>query len=331
MKYNIVFSIPIHHRLEVVVDQILNFMHFNPNCAIVLHISQSFDFNNSGITYEQFKKIVQSEGNVYINPKRVRTGFYDIIQAHLLNFKYINEIVDFHLFSMCASNELFINEGLYDHIKKYTYGVEFLEIKDNKRWFVNIPALDDKDLNEMLKEAGGTQIIGSHIEGSFYERSLFNKICNFIINYYDYSKMEVKYAREEVYFSTLALALQKQDSSIKVFNPGLFTYVPWYRIGPFQIFISDIKYYRSNKQYFAVKRIDRTLNNYVRSYIRQTSGYESRLIECIDGIEKYSKLSFYTYDVIAKIKVFYDWLINHIKKNLLKIGIVNKLNDKYNH
>ena len=40
MKYAVAFSIPAHEKFEVIVDQITNINHFNPNCAIVLHISK---------------------------------------------------------------------------------------------------------------------------------------------------------------------------------------------------------------------------------------------------------------------------------------------------
>ena len=108
MKYNIVFSIPIHEKLEVVIDQIINFFYFNQNCAIVFHISQGFNYKQSGLSLEEFKERIAQIGNVYINPESVRTGRDDIIQAHLSNFKFVYSFLEFDFFSLCASNELLL-------------------------------------------------------------------------------------------------------------------------------------------------------------------------------------------------------------------------------
>ncbi|WP_295095950.1 hypothetical protein, partial [Ruminococcus sp.] len=128
MKYNIVFSIPIHEKFEVVLDQIINFFHFNPDCAIVYHISQGFNYKTSQLSKEEFVKAIDIIGNVYINPESVRTGGADIIQAHLSNFKYIASVVDFVFFSMCSSNELFIKAGLTGFVNDHDCGIEFLDV-----------------------------------------------------------------------------------------------------------------------------------------------------------------------------------------------------------
>ena len=86
MKYKIVFSIPIHEKFEVVLDQTLNYLTLNADCAIVYHISQGFDEKNSKISRLEFESIISQYNGVYINPTSVRTGFGDIIQAHIINY-----------------------------------------------------------------------------------------------------------------------------------------------------------------------------------------------------------------------------------------------------
>lgn len=60
--YNLMFSIPIHEKLECVIDQILNIRSLNPNSAIVLHISENFNYHNSLISREKFERITEELG-----------------------------------------------------------------------------------------------------------------------------------------------------------------------------------------------------------------------------------------------------------------------------
>ena len=113
MKYNIIFSIPIHEKLEVVLDQVYNFKCFNPKSAIVFHISKGFNYQDSHITKSRFEEEIKQIGDVYINPESVRTGFADIIQAHISNFKYISSILDFDYFSLLLLHKLFDYEFLH--------------------------------------------------------------------------------------------------------------------------------------------------------------------------------------------------------------------------
>ena len=57
--YNLLFSIPIHERLEVVIDQILNYKCCNPDCAIVFHFSQGYKDSSSFLTKERFRQITE--------------------------------------------------------------------------------------------------------------------------------------------------------------------------------------------------------------------------------------------------------------------------------
>lgn len=111
------------------IDQILNFTTLNPGCGIVLHMSQGFDWRKSELGSEEFDEIIKDFPNVFINTESVRTGAYDIIQAHISNYKYVRSIVDFEFYCMCASNELFIKPGLYEHIKEYDCGVDYNDVK----------------------------------------------------------------------------------------------------------------------------------------------------------------------------------------------------------
>lgn len=275
-NFQIVFSVPVHEKWDVVLDLVLNFKYLNPKSAIVLHVSEGFNEKESPMKREEFERIINEIGGVFINPESVRTGYSDIIQAHLSNFRFISNRSDFHFFSMCASNELFVKPGLYEHIKDYDCGADLFDPKDRPIWVVGHYASDDVDLKRMIEESGGCKIIASHIEGSFYSKSIFKKIVDIIEHHYDYKKMKIAYPREEIYFSTILEGLRNNTTNIKVQNPGLFTFVHWaFGYNRMKISISDLKKCQAiDSQYYTVKRVDRSIDSHIRAYLRKQHGYD---------------------------------------------------------
>ena len=275
---DLMFSIPVHEKPEVIIDQIINFQYYNPDCGIVLHISDKFDFSKESMSRDRFKRIINELGNVFINPETVRTGRSDIIQAHISNFRYADKVADFEKFCLCASNELFVKEGLADHVKPYDCGLERIRLAKygdtdfSKEYYYTFRTVGDTALKGILDENHAEDIYFSHVEGVFFNRSLFSKMIDVIEKHYDYKSVEIKYPREEVYFASYIWNLRDIDG-LKVLNEGTFTYVPWDRVG-YMIWTEDVKKLQnqySNK--FSVKRVDRILNTYMRKYIRKNSGY----------------------------------------------------------
>lgn len=278
MKYNIVFSIPIHEKFEVVVDQVLNFFCFNPNCAIVFHISQGFNYKGSSISKERFIDIINGIGNVYLNPESVRTGLGDIIQAHISNYNFIKNIADFKYFSMCASNELFVKPGLYEYINKFDCGVKLLDIDQHKfnDWTPGIKAKEDEVLTNYLKNKGIDKIYGSHIEGSYYKKDLFDEIVNEIAGFYDYKTMSNAYPREEIYFSSVLWMIMLKKHDVKINSGGVFSYTRWNGFTNYKIWIWDINRLKNRDNLFSVKRVDRSIDARFREYARIRFGYKSK-------------------------------------------------------
>ena len=315
--YNIVFSIPIHERLEVVVDQSINFLHYNPNCAIIFHVSPSSDFvENSYLSYNDFANIIKDIGNIYINPNQVRTGFSDIIQAHISNYEYVKDILDFSHFCLCASNELFIRDGLYNSIKNYDCGFETKHLM-NTNWICKNETLSDIELQNYLKSLSCKDILYSHVEGSFYNKELFGDICKMILSFYDYKKMKVAYPREEIYFATIANIICKKSKTInKIKENYLFTYIPWHHAyGKIDARIYEINNCLKGTKYYSVKRVGRSLNDVVRSYIRNKSNLNEIVSKYIDGvcIKSNWHLCFLNYCNVINV------LINNIVLSLKKI------------
>lgn len=269
--YNFIFSIPIHEHFEVVLDQVINIKHYNPNCAIVFHISQVFDYKNSLMTREEFDSCIQKIGDVYVNPQSLRTGFADIIQAHISNFEYVKTVADFHFFAMMSSNELFVREGLFEKVKTYDCGANVDPL--NPKATAKTPqAIADNILTKIVSQFPNGEKRGSQIEGTFYRKELFATICRVITEAYDYREMKLAYPREEIYFSTVLYCLMQQDSTVKRLDDCKFTLMQWNHA--LRVFISDVRRIRnSNTNFYSLKRIDRTLDDFVRKYIMITGGY----------------------------------------------------------
>lgn len=312
-----VFSVPVHERWDVVLDLVLNFRYLNPSSAIVLHVSEGFNEKESPMKRERFEKIINEIGGVFINPESVRTGYSDIIQAHLSNFKYISSQSDFHFFSLCASNELFVKPGLYEHIKEYDCGVDLFDPKDRPIWVVGHYASDDVDLKRMIEESGGSKIIASHIEGSYYSKPLFKEIVDIIEHHYDYREMKTAYPREEIYFSTILDGLLNKFTNIKVQNPGLFTFVHWaFGYTRMKICVTDLKKCQAiESQYYSVKRVDRSIDSHIRAYLRKQYGYDKT--PYYSSI-RYKNLS-YPRIFIIDTKNIINWILSDSKNKLVSI------------
>ena len=326
-NYNIVFSIPIHEKFEVVVDQILNFFHFNPGCAIVFHISQGFSYNKSFITKNDFVDIINEIGDVFINPESVRTGYCDIIQAHLSNFNYIKSVVDFDFFSMCASNEMFIKPGLYDSVKDYDCGLEFMDINQNKyfNWYTGIQALKDEDLLRYIGIEGLDRFYGSHIEGSYYKKDLFGKIVDIIESFYDYKKMSYVYPREEIYFSTVTKALELKGEVMRIKENGLFSWSRWNSFMALKVWCWDVYKQQNNPLTFSVKRVDRSKDANLRIFLRKKTGLYNDVVKYINSLKTKDYLSIFCSDSF-----------DFFKESVLMLGrrvqyIIEKAQGLYKH
>lgn len=71
---NNMISVPVHERAEVVIDQICNYKFFCPDCEIVLHISNGFNWKDSLIKEEDFLSVLGEFENVFVNPTRLNTA-----------------------------------------------------------------------------------------------------------------------------------------------------------------------------------------------------------------------------------------------------------------
>ena len=309
---NIIFSIPIHQRFEVVLDQIYNFRHFNPNCGIVFHLSQGFDEAGSALSKDEFLSIVEKIGNVYINPTSVRTGFADIIQAHISNFEYVKDCVDFDFFAVCASNEAFVRSGLYDYIRDFDCGFSSCPIKKASDWRFGDWLFQDEKLLSYVNNTEAKILNFTKPEGQYYKKNLFLDICTKIKGFYDYNVMPFAYPREEVYFSTIACNMNAAQQSLKIGD--IFTYSAYHFA-----FLWDVSRIECNRvssgryPFFSVKRVDRSINDNIRIYLREKFGYVGKLRSVLPSRIKLKKLNVVQIDFMS-LKKNVKQLCNNWKK-----------------
>lgn len=319
--YKIVFSIPVHERLEVVIDQLVNIKRFNPDCGIVIHISPSLS-DSGTLSFEQFIELTTRIRDVYINPERVRTGNYDIIQAHLSNFSYISKTVEFEYFALCSSNELFIKGGLYQHISPYDCLVWKKEEKDYPNWKHFKAAKRDIALRRIMDDLGCSTIVGSQVEGSVYRKELFERIYTKISKRFDHKDIDEKYAREEVYFSTVFWALDKKETEHYNVCKDVFTWCPWNRSYTMNVLIRELRRIKeTDNKFFSVKRVDRDIHNHIRSVMRQDAqylDYENSIFSGLLSLKEETALKLYIEEFRFEINAHLG-LIHKLMRHVTKI------------
>lgn len=273
--YNILFSIPVHEKTEVVLDQIVNIQHFNPKCCIVLHISRGFDYASEYLNEASFFHVLEKMDDVLINPNRLRSGLEDIIQCHISNFRYAFEHVDFDYIMFSASNELFFKFGLWNDIKNYDCGPSRRSIiREGTEWAQGRRALEDNGFKDAINSMGISQIFEGQFEGSYMKRDMMHKLSDIIESFYDYQNMTIKYAREEVFFHTFIAALYP-DVCIRNDNT---TYMNWGN--NLRVSVADVmNLVRYDNHYFSLKRVPRNINDEVRTFIRDYVGKYSKELD----------------------------------------------------
>lgn len=316
-KYRIMFSIPVHERPDVIIDQIENINHYNPHCAVVLHISKAFNDKRSHITIKKFREIIAEKDNVFINPIQLETTYGNIVHTHISNFYHSISISDFDYFALLSSNELFVRSGMSDTISNYECGFNYQNITELKNvWPHALNALSDPTVEKIANHFGFTKqdAVRSQIEGTFYRKGLFEQICNIIEEYYDISKIpENIYPREEVYYQETAYFLleDKRDILQAYITHNARDNASW------TVYKSIIdKVSNGNSKEYSVKRIERDINNPSRAYIREKGlGYYNEVNELVPNVDRYNKAAHIIYDY----KMHSYNFIAIMKKNIKKI------------
>jgi len=295
----IVFSILVHEKLEIVLDQINNFKKFNPESVIVIHLSKSFRSQiNSQICDLEIIR------NVYINPISLDTGIGDNSQlfGHIENIRYVlKKSFYFDYVSLHASNDMFVRTGLDLYMRNFEVGSTNFQITKKKDWIQGKSAINDRVLQRILKDNSKSveDLRGSQVEGLFMNKDIVIKVIDVFDNYNISSNVTLLgelmrrlfrsryirkiiiffnsslfYAKEEVYFATIMNLFAH-----KFGQP--YVYVNW--VKNLNIDVEDIIAIRnsdwsffyhklnensnSKRVFYAVKRVQRDVNDPIRQYI----------------------------------------------------------------
>ena len=197
---DLLFSIPVHEKQDIINNQIENILNYNLNSNIILHINKSFkNFNENLTKYD----------NVYINSKNFNYIYSKgLLWIHINNFLEAMRInVNFKYFVMISSNEMFIRNGLNLYIEKYKNGLQIEEFNIDKDWHnFNKKIEEDPKMLFMLEELNLTKIYGGQAEGQFYEKKVFNKIVEIYLKFYGTNELN-NFETEEILCQTIFKSL----------------------------------------------------------------------------------------------------------------------------
>ena len=310
----LLFSLPVHEKPQVVVNQIDNFRKYNPGCEIILHISM-------GMPEGDFKELSNWSNEidfVHINPLRLRTGWADgtLFKAHMENLRRALFLeIPFSHVCFHASNDLFVKTGLESWIQGFEAGFDPINKGKNNPVYQQIAHFKkDWGSRKLARKHGLKEVLGSQIEGTFYSRELvrnmvlrvgtgkMGELGNFFSLGYDcvgslrwwvfrwaevflrrlnFSVQLTPFCKEEVYFTTLVADLIQDQPTRKMGYCFMNWHtqlnvteeeVHWVRENDVESLHRSKNLYvpedsKSDIAYFAVKRVDRDLENPLRKYI----------------------------------------------------------------
>jgi hypothetical protein len=193
---DLLFSIPIHEKQDIINNQIENILNYNPKSKIILHVNKSFKSFNSSLT---------QYNNVYVNSISLNYEYAKgLLLIHINNFlEAIKLNIDFKYFIILSSNEMFIKNGLIHYIKKYKNGLQIVEFNKNIEWH-NFHKNIEKDTTiiNMINELNLNTIYGGQTEGQFYEKYIFQKISDIYLKYFGNKELN-NFETEEIVVQTI--------------------------------------------------------------------------------------------------------------------------------
>lgn len=196
-------SLPVHTQPEVLAGQIRNFEFFFPEATVVVHVSAEARFEMERLTRALDKT---GSRNVLINSERLSTSWGNILHAHVSNFRFIRQQGNATQICMHATNDMLVRHGLARRLGTGNNFFNYRIVRPGTYWRFGQPALEDESLRTLLRRLGAVDVIGSQIEGSCYDAALLFEIGD-LISRTPVHAPRIPYPREEVWLSTLAIAL----------------------------------------------------------------------------------------------------------------------------
>jgi hypothetical protein len=312
---NILFSIPVHENQEIINNHIENIFNFNPNSKIILHVNKSFT---------NFNKNITSYKNLYINSRQHQYIYgKGLLWIHISNFlECIRLGIDFKYFSISSSNEMFIRHGLNNYMETYKNGAQIVEFDINNPWHIFHRGLEnDEEIKQLLSYLNLSKFYGGQTEGQFYEKHVFQKICDIYLKIFgtrEISQFETEELLPQTIFKSMGLeyglpyTLQNYSNKIELTEKFITNLVnnPRTSVIPNNLVKGNLKAAHANMDglsIFSIKRVDRNFNN-IRNFLTR-KGFILN-----SSLEVYQKNTCY-YSHGAILEIFNE---NHIsfRKNI---------------
>jgi hypothetical protein len=122
-------SIPVHTAIDVIEHHIDNIFFFVKNSIVVLHVTADQDQN----FYDTVKNFERKwPGRVFVNTQRYHTfskieNVLGLASVHASNYQYVKSFEKFDVFSVHASNEMFVRFGVESSYDNYSIGLGHYE------------------------------------------------------------------------------------------------------------------------------------------------------------------------------------------------------------
>lgn len=276
----VAFSITCHESYDCVIDQLRNFNFFSRSSVFILHVNLKNSDLFEMLSNTQFSDFGLRDDSVFINENRHDTSksSYNLHKAHRDNFFFLKEKgVIFDYFVIEASNSLFIKPGFEDFIAKFDAGVGAGKISQYwKERMLNHSSLVSffERYNTSKESFEQLPLKGCH-EGAFFNAPIASEVFSLIDELDENCSRNndcPNYPTEEIWFQVCLHILKKKNADLKA--GGTLTYMPWKRNLEWQI--KDVEDALVGIDFpegkYLIKRIERQIDDRVRSFIRTTFG-----------------------------------------------------------
>jgi hypothetical protein len=272
----ILFSMPAHENHAVLADAIRNAKKMNGDNHLFMVLANG--------NWEDFDLRQINIENVYVNNHRLRSvhGNAHIVH-HILNFQQAVDMgLEFDYFAVMHTNELFVRSGMVNRIQQADYAMWFGPDKQphEMKW----PALGHGYQLQMFKNLFDprdlSNYLGNVIEGSWWKKELFAEIVRWTDANYQLEELWLPWAAEECYFPTLSYHLSGKQPFLHPYcamnhsshNIEEQSYIDTILANQPLTFWQPHNFVYNYAPYptegiFSVKRIDRLMDNPIRTYI----------------------------------------------------------------
>lgn len=173
---NILFSITVDDRPDLLRRQIENLNHFCPNSFVCVHLAANAQFTRHELsTYVNLDNIIVNPLSYEVLPKK------GCLHAHVSNFRYaIEQGVDFDKILLCSPNELLLRHGLSEHLAKHALGTQielFDAVETFESWSIfREETLAFPEIEKFLSTLGLPVFAGGQAEGQFFNKTIFQSL-----------------------------------------------------------------------------------------------------------------------------------------------------------